>query len=170
MLQAAQGWHKRENFPLSNSEQELPLFAFSAHFCGREVTGLPKAGIFLVWEDWGEGPPHPRLFCCYLVPHSPCRCTWHRCAPSPPVHLDLSPPYLCDSQMGLDCLIRRRGGTELSRVKLHLSCCQATDLCPTDTLGHWAAPCQPGLQGGTANAACSSQSSADCVYIDVHMF
>lgn len=52
---------------------------------------------------------------------------------SPPMHLDLSPPYLSNSQMGLDCLIRE-SRHELSPVKLHPGCCQARDLCPTHTL------------------------------------
>lgn len=57
--------------------------------------------------DWGKSFPHSRLFCCYLGPHNPCRVRFTTILHlSPPMHLDLSPPYLSDSQMGLDCLIR----------------------------------------------------------------
>lgn len=57
-------------------------------------------------ERTGARAPHIPGFC-YLVPHNPCMVHFatilHLC---PPMHLDLSPPYLSDSQMGLDCLIR----------------------------------------------------------------
>lgn len=106
-----QEYYKGKNFPLSKLplEQDLPLFAFSAHFSTTEVNDFPRAGIFLIWRggDWGKSSPHSSLFCCYLGPHNPCSVSFATILHlSPPMHLDLPPSYLSDSQMGLDCLIR----------------------------------------------------------------
>lgn len=66
----------------------------------------PKQAFPLPGGDWAEATPNSGYFVVTLFLPAPARCTWHHSAPLPSVHLDLSPPYLCDSQMGLDCLIR----------------------------------------------------------------
>lgn len=133
-FQTGQGCHKGISLSPNYLENSNCLFLPSVPiFLPERVNDLPKAGVFLIWRrgDWGEGSPHSSLFCCYLVPHNPCTVhfttTLHL---SPPMHLDLSPPYLSGSQMGLDCLIRE-GRHRVISGQTAPSCCQARDLCPT---------------------------------------
>lgn len=121
----------------------------------------PKQAFPLSGGDWAEATPNSGYFVVTLFLPAPARCTWHRSAPLPSVHLDLSPPYLCDSQMGLDCLIReeRRHRVISGQTAPELSCCQARDLCPTDALGplSFSLPALGSRRGKQANSACKSQ-------------
>lgn len=140
-FQIGHGCHKGKNIPPSKLplEQELPLF-----FCLQcpffyQITWMicPKQALSLSGGHWGEGSPHSRLFCCYLGPHNPCRVHFATFLHlSPPMHLDLSPSYLWQPDgFGLpDKGEQAPSYLELSLgVKLYSSCCQARDLCPTDT-------------------------------------
>lgn len=84
------------------------LFLTSVHIFLPEQAFYPKQAFsFSGGEGTAAGAPHVHYFVVTLYLTTPlCGAFCTILHLFPPMHLDLSPPYLSDSQMGLDCLIR----------------------------------------------------------------